>query len=1047
MKPLTASLTRALLLLVFGFFALQSFAQTSIIPYGSSWRYLDNDTRPAGWETSAFSDGSWSVGNGQFGYGDGDEATVINHGGCTPIASCGTKYITTYFRKSVTIANPSAYASFTLNVLRDDGVVVYINGVERYASNMPAGRTHGTLASGNATDEGNTPQTTTLSSAFFSAGTNVIAVELHQSSTTSSDITFDLELLANSAPVGLVNFSDAWKYLDNNTRPANWHTAAFNDASWASGNSELGYGDAPATTVSYGSDASNKHITTYFRKNFNITGLSGYNGFTMNIVRDDGFVVYVNGVEVARDNMPGGTPTHSTLASAAISGTDETTPISFSLSTCNFVEGTNTIAVEMHQNDAGSSDLSFNMELVGTVGGGTPTLSRGPYLQMGNQTSITIRWRTSAACYGRVQVGPSNGTYTTASADETCPTTDHVITINGLTADTKYFYQVSSTTGTIFEGGASNFFTTAPPANTTRKIRIAAFGDCGRGNATYQDENLTNYRNYLTSNGIDAPDAWILLGDNAYSSGTDAEYSSNFFGIYGSTILKNHKLYPAPGNHDYGNTSANKSSRSMPYHSIFTVPQNAECGGVASTKQNYYSYDIGNVHFLSLDSYGMESDGTDMLTSGTSALKTWINADLAANTKKWVVAYWHHPPYTKTSHNSDTESDLIAIRQNFIGYLESRGVDLIINGHSHGYERGYQLRNFTGLWNTFNPATHAISTSSATYTSSSTCPYIYNSTPANHGTVYVVAGSTGASGGTNTNFGAYAFPYSVNDGGVFFFEVEDNRLDAKMLRRNGTIFDRFTIMKDAGLTRNYNVAVNTPITLTASWPNSVNNYGWSTGANTRGITLTPTSTGVTAYSVSDNFGCVTDQFTVSAFSTLPVSISSFDVKLNKNKVDISWTTSSENNNSHFTVERSSNGVDFSLLATVKGAGTSAQSKSYSYVDPSPLTGISYYRLSQTDFDQHIQYLGTKQVVNNNPKDFEVRSVSLKNSTLSLQINSSTQGNFLLRVYDLQGREWKNEKIHIPTGNSRKDIVLNRGVFIWEIRSDKGEMIRQKVVVQ
>ena len=167
MKPLTASLTRALLLLVFGFFALQSFAQTSIIPYGSSWRYLDNDTRPAGWETSAFSDGSWSVGNGQFGYGDGDEATVINHGGCTPIASCGTKYITTYFRKSVTIANPSAYASFTLNVRRDDGVVVYINGVERYASNMPAGRTHGTLASGNATDEGNTPQTTTLSSAFF----------------------------------------------------------------------------------------------------------------------------------------------------------------------------------------------------------------------------------------------------------------------------------------------------------------------------------------------------------------------------------------------------------------------------------------------------------------------------------------------------------------------------------------------------------------------------------------------------------------------------------------------------------------------------------------------------------------------------------------------------------------------------------------------------------------------------------------------------------------------------------------------------------------
>ena len=176
-----------------------------------------------------------------------------------------------------------------------------------------------------------------------------------------------------------------------------------------------------------------------------------------------------------------------------------------------------------------------------------------------------------------------------------------------------------------------------------------AFGDCGRGNSTYQDENLTNYRNYLSTNSIDAPDAWILLGDNAYSSGTDAEYTSNFFGIYGGNILKNHKLYPAPGNHDYGNTSANKYSRSMPYHTIFTVPKSGECGGVASNKQNFYSYDIGNIHFLSLDSYGTEVDATDMLTSGTSTLKTWIDADLAANTKKWIVAYWHHPPFIYTA--------------------------------------------------------------------------------------------------------------------------------------------------------------------------------------------------------------------------------------------------------------------------------------------------------------------------------------------------------------------------------------------------------------
>ena len=165
----------------------------------------------------------------------------------------------------------------------------------------------------------------------------------------------------------------------------------------------------------------------------------------------------------------------------------------------------------------------------------------------------------------------------------------------------------------------------------------------------------------------------------------------------------------------------------MAYHNSFTVPQSGESGGVASNKQNFYSFDIGNIHFLSLDSYGTESDGTSIETAGGSALKTWLTNDLAANTKKWTIAYWHHPPYTKGSHNSDSESDLVNIRQNFISFLETRGVDMIVCGHSHNYERGYLIKNYTGSWASFNAGTHAVSNSSATYTSSATCPYVYNS--------------------------------------------------------------------------------------------------------------------------------------------------------------------------------------------------------------------------------------------------------------------------------------------------------------------------------
>ncbi|HVE61522.1 MAG TPA: metallophosphoesterase [Chitinophagaceae bacterium] len=842
----------------------------------------------------------------------------------------------------------------------------------------------------------------------------------------------------------------SWKYLDNGTDQGTaWRGVGFNDAAWASGNSELGYGDGgEATTINAGctpvSTCNTKFITSYFRKTINVTSLSSFGSFTFNIVRDDGVVVYVNGIEVLRDNMPGGSINYNTLASTAIAAPGESTFYPFTISPCYFIEGVNTIAVEIHQNAASSSDVSFNLSLVGSPLGGVPALTRGPYLQMPNETAITIRWRTSVACYGRVEVGPSNGSYTTAIVDETCPTTEHVVRVTGLATDTKYFYRISSTTGTIFQGAADNFFRTLPPATTTRKIRIAAFGDCGRSNATYQDENLTNYRNYLTANGIDAPDAWILMGDNAYNSGTDAEYTTNFFGIYGPTLLKNHNLFPSPGNHDYGNNSANKPSRSMPYHTIFSVPQNGESGGVGSTKSNFYSYDVGNIHFLSLDSYGTETDATHMGTNGSSALKTWLDADLAANTKKWIIAYWHHPPYTKTSHNSDSESDLVAIRQNFIGYLESKGVDMIINGHSHGYERSYLLKNFTGNWNTFTLGTHSVGSSIGTYTSNSTCPYVYNSTPSNHGTVYVVAGSAGASGGVQADFDAYAFPNSVNDAGIFYFEVEDNRLDAKMLRRNGTVFDQFTIMKDVNKTQTYNILNGNSITLTASWP-SATNYAWSNASTTRSITITP-PVGSNNYTVTDNFGCVTDNITVNVFGVLPVKLEKYAVYLNREKVSVDWTTSSETLSKHFTVERSVDGLHFEKLQTVTGAGNSTSPKSYSVTDHTPLKGISYYRLTQTDAEDNIRLFDVKKISNTTGKLFDAK-LSVSSGTLTVSTLSAQNSKMIVRVIDMNGRIVTTEIWKLSMGFNQGKIRLSRGSYIISFTTENDELHVQKIVVE
>src|SRR5215213_3123169 len=98
------------------FFSLNAFAQTTLVPRGSSWKYLDNGSNQStGWTQPAFDDSAWAAGNAQLGYGDGDEATVVSYG-----ADANNKYITTYFRREFTVSDPTKYSSLTLNLLRDD---------------------------------------------------------------------------------------------------------------------------------------------------------------------------------------------------------------------------------------------------------------------------------------------------------------------------------------------------------------------------------------------------------------------------------------------------------------------------------------------------------------------------------------------------------------------------------------------------------------------------------------------------------------------------------------------------------------------------------------------------------------------------------------------------------------------------------------------------------------------------------------------------------------------------------------------------------------
>lgn len=488
-----------------------------------------------------------------------------------------------------------------------------------------------------------------------------------------------------------------------------------------------------------------------------------------------------------------------------------------------------------------------------------PGIVRGPYLQTAAPRAMTIRWRTSALDRGVVRYGLHPDSLTERTESQVL-TMEHELRLPGLRPARKYFYAVGGDTH-ILKGDSTHYFITPPEGPDDRKYIFGALGDCGNNSGNQRDVR-DQFLKYL---GDRYMDAWLLLGDNAYESGTDAEYQRNFFEVYQDAFLKRFPLFPAPGNHDYREIGKYRgqrhASRDLAYFQSFSMPVNGESGGVASGNQAYYSFDIGNVHFLSLDSYGKEGSGQRLFDT-LSAQVEWVKKDLEQNRhKQWVVAYWHHPPYSMGSHNSDKEKELVLLRENFIRILERHGVDLVLTGHSHSYERSGLISGHYGSESSFRSELHSLSGSSGRMDGSrNSGPYLKDSRTGK-GTVYVVSGSAGKiDSRTQASFPHDAMQFSdAAHGGGLILEVQQNRLDVKWLGADGLIRDHFTMMKDVNRTRTIRAREGEPVTLTASF---VADYKWSgTRATTRSLTVVPRR-GRHRYSVTDRQGYLKDVFNV-----------------------------------------------------------------------------------------------------------------------------------------------------------------------------------------
>lgn len=337
-----------------------------LITAGSTWKFFDTGAAPASWMQNDFNDAAWPSGPAMLGYGD------LNGQTPTTLVNNTPSRITTYFRHTFNVANPRQFADLALRILRDDGAVLWLNGVEVHRSNMPAepaaidANTQAFATTTNA-DE-NTYFTATLDARELRVGTNVIAVEVHQSGTASSDLGFDLSLDGVfDIPEPLIAAGSTWKYRDTGIAPssANWTTNAYTDTAWGTGPARLGYGDTQATTVSHGTDVNNRHITTWFRHAFTVADATLFDALRLELQRDDGAVVYLNGVELLRDNLPSSAITPTQLATTAIGAADETAWNIFTIPATALLNGANMLAVELHQAAANSSDLGFDFRLFG----------------------------------------------------------------------------------------------------------------------------------------------------------------------------------------------------------------------------------------------------------------------------------------------------------------------------------------------------------------------------------------------------------------------------------------------------------------------------------------------------------------------------------------------------------------------------------------------------------------------------------------------------------------------------------------------------------
>ncbi len=332
--------------------------EVDIIKVGDVWRYFKGTAQPpADWSRPEFTPGAgWLSGATGIGYADGDDRTNLT--------DMQNRYASIFCRREFTVADPAEIGRLYLSIDYDDGFVAYLNGVEAARSatmGSPGTPVNRSTLSGDR--EAGAVESHRLGTGALLPGKNVLGVEVHNTRLDSSDLSFIPSLRAEHL---IIADGAEWRFLRGSApRPADWNAPEFDDSSWESGPTGIGYGDGDDATVL--ADMEGTYLAVSLRKAFQVPDPASPPP-VLTVIHDDGVVVYLNGEEIGRANMPQGPVTPGTPALKSV----EPAGTRFDIPAGVLRAGTNVLAASIHNAAADSSDLTFNCVLVGSPAAGGP---------------------------------------------------------------------------------------------------------------------------------------------------------------------------------------------------------------------------------------------------------------------------------------------------------------------------------------------------------------------------------------------------------------------------------------------------------------------------------------------------------------------------------------------------------------------------------------------------------------------------------------------------------------------------------------------------